>query len=341
MSFRLGQVASAVAAGSLFLAGTVTTVSSASMGPAFMRERGGLTLVSQRTLSHGIVLTTWRDGSATVAFAGPAHSTVRASSGGGSGSPGYAWASIDPSGSASGSSGGSAGSPSVTNLSLTPEQGAQLMFEEAVAVGTPVAVARKMAFGSFGPAHPSSTSGIRLSLTSNISNGTIFNSTCDHVTGDANDAYGTSCLVQMMSQDDEPNGVYVLDKITTSGNDNDWFCNLSGLRGNDYYRYSNSYGQHGIVSWKPASSYPEGTPTTVSFSMSYNGVGISSSQTVYPGQVDPYFANYNGSYPTSFGAKWSGSVGGSTVVGNPAVDLAHVWDSGSIDAGDFVEIWWC
>jgi hypothetical protein len=341
LKLRVAIITSAVGALTLVLAGVGASVSYAGSGPSLMHGPPGLTFMSQRSLSHGIVVTTWRDGNATVAFAGPAHSSVHAGSQGGSGAPGYAWASIDPAGSASGgSTGSSPGSSAGSYLSLTPKQAAQLMFEEAVAVGTPVAAAREMAFGPAGPVAPSSSSRTS-AATPNLSNGTIFNSTCDHVTGDANDAWGTSCLYQTMAQHNEPNGVYVLDKITTSGNDNDWFCNLSGLQGSDYYRYRGSYGQQGIVSWKPAASYPEGNPTNVTFSLSYNGFGVSASQTVYPAKVDPYLADYNGSYPTAFGSKWSGSQGGTTVVGMPAVDLAHIWNSGSIDAGDFVEIWWC
>jgi hypothetical protein len=138
-----------------------------------------------------------------------------------------------------------------------------------------------------------------------------------------------------MAQDTEPNGVYVENETTTSGNDP---YGLILLAGTDYYHYPGSSGEHGIVQWAPSITKDVGNPQTYSVGVSYDGVSVSVSQTVYPNEIAPVLQQYNGAYPTSFGTEWTGDEGGNTVKGSPAADPANVWDSGSIDAGSSVAI---
>ncbi|MHB1431168.1 MAG: hypothetical protein ACYCVZ_03500 [Streptosporangiaceae bacterium] len=293
------------------------------------RGSGGYRLVSQRLLPHGLVLTTWRRGAQTASFAGPRGSVILFNeTSGRRGAAGSASASLTP-----------PPMPVGGAMARTPTQAAELLYEEAVAVGTPVAAARQMAFGLRSGSTSNGTSAV--GSVSAMSKGTIYNSGCAHTTGDAGNAWGTSCLEQKMAPDSEPNQVYTLDTLTTSGNDNDWYCALTGLLGKDYYRYSGSYGNHGLVTWKPASTVPEGSPKTYTASLGYNGTGVSVSQTAYPNNLNPMLAAYNGQSPTSFGDQWRGGEMGKTVVGAPGADLTHIWSSGSIDAGVSVVITWC
>ena len=291
-----------------------------------------------------MVTTSHHDGE-TFAFAGPAGSTGAATwSGGNQGTPESATASDTNQGTPESATASVTPPPMPSGgMDLTATQAAQLVYEEAVAVGTPVAAAQQMAFGS--SVTISSTSNVTGSngtettgattTPASISKGTIFNSTCDHVTIDSGAAWGTSCLVQRMAQDTEPDDVYVEDEITTSGNDP---SGLILLAGTDYYRYPGSSGEHGIVQWDPSATKDVGNPQKWTVGISYDGIGVSVSQTVYPDEITPVLQQYNGDYPTSVGSYWTGDEGGNTVLGSPAVDLAHIWDSGSIDAGSSVEI---
>jgi hypothetical protein len=101
---------------------------------------------------------------------------------------------------------------------------------------------------------------------------------------------------------------------------------------------------HNIHRWEHeggVSDVPEGSPTTYTASVGYNGTGFSVSQTVFPNNLNPVLADYNGQSPTSFGDQWWGADNSDAVVGAPGADLAHVWSSGSIDAGVAVTITWC
>jgi hypothetical protein len=275
----------------------------------------GYTLVSEQTLSDGLAVTTWQNGTQAVSFAGLPGSTVSFSeSDSGPNTAGEATATITP-------------PASGNDLSLTQTEAARLEYEEAVAVHTPTDIASAMAFD----------------VSNTSTEKRIFHSACAHTTGDANHAWGTACITQKMAQNVEPNGVYVLDKIHTSGSDHDWACDLTGLRGQDFYRYSGSSGEHGMVDWHPDATVGVGNPRTYTASVSYNGVGFTVSQNVYPNRLDPVLSAYNGSSPTSFADFWSGDAGNgsnASTVAAPGVDEAHIWSRGSKRAGVSVYIRW-
>lgn len=324
------------------LAGPSLSSASPSAGPPMMIGGPGLVLTNQNSLQSGLVSTSWDIAANAVQVIGLPGSTVNAQV-------------------VSTSQGGSSGSlavevtpPAVTTktvhyLDLTQANLPSFIYNEVIALGASQSIAQSMAnsMTSSGSAlarqssvrQSVSLSSISPGLTPLISAGTIFNSTCNSASGDAGNAKGYSCLVQTMAQDNQY-GTYVEDKITSTGSDTtDWADSLSGLEARDYYTYTGSSGSHSIVEWNPSNTLNQGSPSSKTYSLSYNGIGESVTQEVYPATLNPELSWPSGGSYTGFGTQWNG-CNATAQVGAPSVDLANVSSGGSIDAGVQTIIWW-
>lgn len=149
-----------------------------------------------------------------------------------------------------------------------------------------------------------------------IKPGTILASPCvalKNVNGGAGG--GETCDVITMVQENGPNDQnwYLGDELTTSGSESNWDTNLESLTGNDKYANGNQ-----IVKWDPSSSRTQGSCSSISENLTYDGVGVSSTDSVCPNKISPeWYAPTTGS-----GVTWSG-CDGTDILGAPGVDVLH------------------
>jgi hypothetical protein len=159
--------------------------------------------------------------------------------------------------------------------------------------------------------------------------GDYFNSGCVDVSGNSNQAHGHACIGQKLMQ---ANGAdwYVGDEITSTGWDSDYWWLLTGLQAWDQYGANNT-----IFSYSPSSQqYPSGC-SNVTYSLSYNGVGVSATNALCPNRLDPKFWG-----STGFGTNWTGCANVNQTVGAPSVDVDHNPPNASEYASINVYIWW-
>jgi len=292
----------------------------------------GLIFQSQSDVAPGLVRTSWTFPGGTVNAVDMAGSTVSAGCTGKSGAAGSCWASTGPS------------SQSGGVRYYTQAQAAQLTYQELSAIGASNSIALSMASNilpqgaAFTPSSTppsgtiannvagSSTSGTLASLT--IPVGSYFHSACTQVTGDAGYASIYACINQRLLQDNSA-GTYVGDAITSSAADSDAWDSLTSAYGRETYTYTGSYGTHTLVQWNPSSTVSVGNPTQVTYGVSQGGIGISATNTLYPGSLQPNILDWNGSAYTGFGTTWTGCSQYGTV-STPSADMMKVSSGGDI-----------
>lgn len=291
-----------------------------------------LTLQSQSVVAPGIVKTSWTFPGGSVVAVDTAGSSVSAGCTGQPGFQGSCWSSTGPT------------SPSGVARYYSQTQAAQLTYTELRALGASSTVAQSMAKSTLPPGtafSPSTTppSGTMTSsqgstvskatlISSSIPVGSYFHSACTQTTGDAGNASIYACLTQRLLQDNS-SGTYVGDAITSSASDNDWADSLTSAYGHETYTYTGSYGTHSLVQWDPSATVPIGNPVQVTYGVSLDGFGVSATDTLYPGSLQPNFLDSNGSAYTGFGSTWTGCSGASTV-STPSSDMVKVSSGGDL-----------
>lgn len=160
--------------------------------------------------------------------------------------------------------------------------------------------------------------------------GTIYYITCDSQNGAYNvSAYG--CLNQKMAQVTGSTAL-MLDQIENTLSNSE--CNMTMVESSDYYQYSGASppSTHLIWNWQPNVRIPVGNPRTGTATFTLNNVSLSTSGTIYPAAIEPWFAFENGNNLTGFGDYWYGNQGAG-YIDTPSLDEAQTLDNGSIDAG--------
>lgn len=357
--------------GAIVVACAAQAASSAaiSSGSSEVVAGSGVHLISATKFDRVLVLSKWTTSGGTIEVIGLPHSEVSAkeTGSGGLNKPGTLAVMVNPPAITL--------SPHSWALDISPTEDRSLMLRELTALGATKAIATSMADSvriTIAPqprkddrnsstvtvrkrdvsaqASPSSTGPLhvthldtRTQITTAspmvVEPGTVFNTQCNKQTGDVGDAQGYSCLVQTMAQNNA-SGHYVDDDITATGSDlTDFWDNLTELEAFDYYTYGGSTGDHSIVKWSPSSTEGVGNPTTVTASVSWDGIGVSTSETVYPASLNPELLFYDDDYYTGFGSQWDG-CDGTDEVGAPSADLARVYPGGTFGAGDATVIGW-
>jgi hypothetical protein len=130
---------------------------------------------------------------------------------------------------------------------------------------------------------------------------------------------------------------YLTDKTHSSASMHDPRCILTcdHLIGN---KFGVSYGNGNTMEdWKPGSSYPVGSCVTNTVTLSYKGVGVSSTATQCPETFGLY-----GVGTTYFSTKWDGGGGGPSDGSREthAVDAVYDGANASPTAGVFGKVWW-
>jgi uncharacterized protein GlcG (DUF336 family) len=243
-----------------------------------MRDAGAGTFVSQRALADGQAVVVIRYGTATSRFVGPVGSvvtTIRAE--------GSVHASIT--------------TPDTKTAGGVRFESARTVYQDAVAVGYTPSQALKM----LQAAHLSLARG-------GIYNYPILASPCASTTGGG--ASAKSCTLETGMQTPASGNWYLGNQISTTGGEGspDNFSNLTWLSGWTSYPSGNS-----TVAWSPQAYTSQSPCSTLTWSLSYDGLGLA-----YSGQVCP-----NGEGPTSGdnGGKWTGCS--DVAEGAPAVNVDH------------------
>jgi hypothetical protein len=135
----------------------------------------------------------------------------------------------------------------------------------------------------------------------------VFNKGCVDIDMDEHYVEGTSCMLQSWLQTGSGScGCWLSEnEITTSAFDAASDSDLTQLNAAFCYCNGDHYTRD---TWAPSSDQENATgdAVTYGFSASFDGFGISVSDTVQShSEIGPY--NYNGPYNAAFGAVWSGS----------------------------------
>jgi hypothetical protein len=275
------------------------------------------TVLWQRAIAGGDVVESWRVGDVFVTAAALPRSIVTVSSMGDPGGPGGAGASvtlpaIDKNG------------PNAAALAVQRyASSGRSVQSEALAVGFS-ATEIETALPSL-PSHF-----LRRGSSATVSPGQIYNSGCVDVAGNSNQTHGHACIVQKLMQDNGGGDWYVGDEITSSGWGTDYWWKLSGLQAWDQFGANNT-----IVQYSPQSTQHPSACGTVTFSLAYNGIGVSASSNVCPDRLDPKFWG-----STGFGTNWTGCAPVNYVESAPGVDVDHNPWNASQYASINVYIWW-
>ncbi|WP_370100437.1 hypothetical protein [Streptacidiphilus sp. MAP12-20] len=161
--------------------------------------------------------------------------------------------------------------------------------------------------------------------------GGIIQSPCASVSGDAGNAWGQTCDIQKMLENDGGGNWYVGDQVTGSGNDPDWYASLSGLAADINYGGGNSMKQ-----WDPSGYRDAGQCGTLSTSASWNGIGVSASSPLCPDHID-----IDGrATAQNYGSHWSGHDTGNRTEGVASSDVVYSPGNASSNPGLTVSIWW-
>ena len=280
------------------------------------------TVLWQKTIAGGDAAVAWKIGDSTVTAAALPGATVTVTIYGGNGQAGGAEASVSL--------------PPVDKTRKDAAERATYDYaasgrsvqSEALAVGYSAVEAAQISPQLSGSPTAATTSD-SVSQAASTLVGTIIGSACANVTGDGGHAYGKACIIQTLMQQ---NGLdwYIGDEITSSANDSGSFWKLTGLQAWDTYGSGNT-----IVRWKPSATYNASACSNVTYSLSYNGIGISASDIICPDRVDPKFwGNYG------YGTNWTGCDVHQYVEGAPSVDLDHNPPNASPSVTVHVYIWW-
>ncbi len=281
-------------------------------------------LVSETRLSSNSATAEWTASGLTVTVAGPIGSTVNVASSDGTSTASISTPGIDKQ-SGSVSSYVSSGQALIDNaiaVGYTPAQAAALAQSQGIDLQTQQPSGSPKAAGG---AQGSSSGPIAYSLT----NGEILASPCASVSSDGGAATGRGCDVQRLLQHKNQDW-YVGDSQVATGYDSNWWYGLTGLRTRVGYGAGNS-----IVNWAPTSRIPRGQCSTNTLSLSYNGIGFSSSSQLCPDSESPA---HNADW-TKFGAEWSGCAIKSDV-GENSVDYDHSPPGTSVYITEYITIWW-
>lgn len=209
---------------------------------------------------------------------------------------------------------------SLRALAAAYSRAGKSVIQDAMAVGYTLTQARRIA-GRAGLRSPS------------YSPGQIIQTPCASVSGDSGQAYGRTCDVQKMVQDNGGGNWIIGDEVTGSGNDTGPYRwnTLTNLTAYVNYGANNT-----IVQWTPNSSIYEGSCSTVSLGLTYDGVSLSDTQTICPDREDPYGTNTG----NKFGSSWSGCDSNNFVEGVNAVDVDNNPSNASDWPGLTVSISW-
>jgi len=146
-----------------------------------------------------------------------------------------------------------------------------------------------------------------------IPSATIENSLCINLSADIHSgkAFATEhfCDVQYLDQASGGNW-YLSDTMSGTGRDTYW--ELYQEKGANYYGSGNT-----VVKWDPTGKVSRSSCGDVTFSLTYDGVGVSSTANLCPNYIDPWL-NPKG---PGFGEIWYGSTHG--YVGLNPVDAIH------------------
>jgi hypothetical protein len=295
-----------------------------------------MTLGYTGTLVGGDTVTSWSGNGITVAAAAQpgseivihAPSAVKSATAGVTSTVG---AGVNPPPSLSGSN------PTV--LAQQYAASGRSVYSEALAVGTPPAVAASMA-ASLGvgvsgvSAQTSNQRGSTAPTITATTTGPIINSNCAYTSVDSGNIWGSACLVQRLLQA-IPGEYYIGNQITTSGAAKAAAGGnrLVGLEG--YYYWGNGY-TYTRVRWAPSSSRYVGTSTTYTLTASYAGFGLSVPITQHPGTLTPEFPNHF--TQAAFGSKWTRSNGNGTVDSANSCAIVHLGPGAPGDANSYVII---
>ena len=240
---------------------------------SLMRQNGASTVVSQHRLSGGQAVVVLRQGDVTSTFAGPIGSTLSTTH-----TSHEAEASVT--------------SPNTKTAGHVKFESARTVYEDALAVG----FTKTEALNILRSAHVS---------LSQVVPDSILASPCANVSGGGGSS--KSCTVETGIQTPANGDWYLGNQISTTGQD-DGFSELDILSGWTSYPSGNT-----TVEWNPQSYTSEGNCKTVTWSLGFDGIGISESGSVCPSAEEPTSGDNGG--------KWFGCDGAPE--GAPAVNVDH------------------
>lgn len=200
--------------------------------------------------------------------------------------------------------------------------------KDAIAVGVGPADAERLFGGGLNTSNLKSlgssgaTEGMGASYPALVA-GQIIQSWCASITSPSGFVSSTACDTQVLDQDNGGGDWYIVDKQQDSGHSTDtnvWFPDrLTQITEKVGYSSGN-----GVVQWSPVSTNPQGSCSTVSYSITSGPTGLSYSQSfqVCPDNVGLYYLDTN-TASTNFGTAWNGTESGNAWEGTGGVDLVH------------------
>lgn len=292
----LAVVAAAVATMSqpLWAAAAIPSLPAAAHSAHFqlVTSATNVTFLGERQIPGGDFTAAWRLYSETVRVAGPSGSTVIVPK------PAAKQALVTVRPLASAHKG------SLAALAAAYALAGKSVVQDAMAVGYTRAEAMNLA------AQAPAVDSVSLAY----SPGQIIQTPCASVSGDGNNAYGRACDIQRMVQDNGGGNWIIADEVTSSGNDTGPFRwnTLESLTAYVNYGANNT-----IIKWTPNATITQGNCGTITLGFTYQGVGLSATQTVCPDRMDPYGTNTG----NKFGASWSGCDTSNYTEGTTSVDV--------------------
>jgi hypothetical protein len=297
---------------------TTTGAGANSDSPSYMKivtSGESTTRLSQHMIKGGDATESWKVGNATVTVSGPPGSTVSVSSTGSPGAAGSVQASVTLPGN------DKYGANAAQRALIRYATSGRSVYSEALAVGYSASEASQV--------RTNLTSSPQSPALSAVAASSIIGSACASVKGDGNQAYGKACIIQTLMQA-KGYDWYIGDEITSSAGNSDFWWGLTGLQAWDTYGPNNT-----IVRWNPSSTQYPSACGNVTFGLTYNGAGISATDTLCPDRLDPKFFGSGG-----YGTNWTGCARQNQVVGAPSVDLDHNPPNASYSVTIHVYIWW-